>query len=117
MKNEKGAKGKDIGLGLVQPGEECDDPKCAWHGKLSVRGRMFRGTVKSAKAHNTVIVEWKYDRLVPKYQRYERRKTRVTAHNPPCMKAREGEAVVIAECRPVSKTKNFIVVSVERGKE
>lgn len=122
MKNEKTEKAskvkeKDIGLGLTQPKEECDDPKCVWHGKLSVRGRVFRGKVKSAKAHNTAIVEWGYDRLVRKYQRYERRKSRVTAHNPPCMKAKEGDPVVIAECRPLSKTKNFVIVNVERGGE
>jgi len=117
MKNSEAAKGKDIGIGLEQPKEECDDPKCAWHGKLSVRGRIFRGKVKSTKSHNTAIVEWGYDRLVRKYQRYERRKSRVTAHNPPCMKAREGESVVIAECRPLSKTKSFVIVNVERGKK
>ena len=120
MKNEKAEKAvkkkeRDIGLGLSQPKEECDDSKCAWHGKLSVRGRVFRGKVKSAKAHSTAIVEWGYHRLSPKYQRYERRKSRVTAHNPPCMKAKEGDQVIIAECRSISKTKNFVIVNVERG--
>lgn len=119
MKNEKTgkAKEKDIGLGLTQPKEACEDPKCAWHGKLAVRGRVFRGNVKSAKAHNTVIVEWGYHRLIRKYQRYERRKSYVTVHNPPCMKANEGDSVVIAECRPLSKTKNFVIVNVERGRK
>ena len=114
MKNEKI---KDIGLGIKGPEESCTDSKCAWHGKLSVRGRIFRGKVKSAKSSKTVIVEWGYNRFVPKYQRYERRKSSVTAHNPPCMKAKEGDSVVIAESRPISKTKNFIVVNVERGEQ
>jgi small subunit ribosomal protein S17 len=108
---------KDIGLGLSQPKEECDDSKCAWHGKLAVRGRVFGGKVKSAKAHNTAIVEWGYHRFVRKYQRYERRKSRVTAYNPPCMKAKEGDQVTIAECKPLSKTKSFVIVNVERGKK
>ena len=111
------AKEKNIGLGLPEPKEECNDPKCAWHGELPVRGRIFRGKVKSAKAHKTVIVEWGYHRRVTKYQRFERRKSRVTAHNPSCMKAKEGDSVVIAECRPVSKTKKFVVVNVERREE
>jgi small subunit ribosomal protein S17 len=115
-KSEK-EKGKDIGLGLPEPEEECEDPKCAWHGKLSVRGRVFKGRVKSAKTHNTAIVEWGYHRFVRKYQRYERRKSRVTAHNPPCMKAKEGDDVVIAECRLLSKTKSFVIVNVERGRK
>lgn len=119
MKNGKGDKGKgrDIGLGLSEPKESCQDPNCAWHGKLPVRGRVLKGRVKSAKAHSTAIVEWGYHKIVPKYQRYERRKSRATAHNPPCMKAKEGDSVVIAECRPMSKTKHFVIVNVERGKE
>ncbi len=121
MKTAKGSKSaekegrgkKDIGLGVEGPKESCDDPKCAWHGKLPVRGRVFRGKVKSAKAHNTVVVEWNYHRFIQKYERYERRKSRVVAHNPPCMKAKEGDEVMIAECRPLSKTKSFVVVKVE----
>jgi hypothetical protein len=35
----------------------------------------------------------------------------VTAHNPDCIKAKEGDVVVIGECRPLSKTKNFIILA------
>ena len=110
VKKEKSEKKKDLGLGLEQPKEKCNDLKCAWHGRVSVRGRVLRGKVKSAKAHGTVIVEWGYHRYVPKYQRYEKSKSSVTAHNPPCIRAKEGDSVVIAECRPLSKTKCFVVV-------
>ncbi len=102
---------EDIGVGVKPPEKECDDANCPWHGKIPVRGRVFQGSVRSAKSHSTVIVEWKYHRFVPKYERYERSKSRVPAHNPPCMHAREGDLVVIAECRPISKTKHFIVVA------
>lgn len=104
---------RDLGMGLEEPKEACEDPKCAWHGRVSIRGRVFRGKVKSAKAHNTVIVEWGYHRFIPKYQRHEKCKSRVTAHNPPCIRTKEGDSVVIGECRPLSKTKNFVVVGVE----
>jgi small subunit ribosomal protein S17 len=107
---------KSIGVPVDPPGAECRDLRCAWHGKLSVRGRTFQGTVSSSKARETVVVEWGYTHLVPKYERYERRKSRVVAHNPECMKAREGDTVIIAECRPLSKTKNFVVVSVPQRK-
>jgi small subunit ribosomal protein S17 len=109
------AKAKDIGLGLAEPKEECQDPKCAWHGKLPVRGRVFEGRVRSAKTKNTVIIEWGYNRFVKKYERFEKRKSRLVAYNPPCMKAKEGDYVIAAECRPLSKTKSFVVVNVERG--
>jgi small subunit ribosomal protein S17 len=60
--------------------------------------------------HNTVIVEWGFHRYIKKYERYERRKSRVAAHNPPCINAKEGDKVVIAECRPLSKTTHFVIV-------
>lgn len=109
-------KERDIGLGLPQPKDSCSDIKCAWHGKLPVRGRIFEGKVKSTKAKNTAIIEWGYHRFVKKYQRFERRRSGIVAHNPPCMKAREGDFVTVAECRPLSKTKNFVIVNVQRAK-
>ena len=101
---------KNIGVNVKPPEKECDDARCAWHGRLAIRGRIFRGVVKSVKTHNTAVVEWGYDRYVPKYERYERRKSRVTAHNPDCIHARENDVVVVAECRPLSKTKSFVVI-------
>jgi small subunit ribosomal protein S17 len=102
---------KSIGVGLKAPAEECGSQSCAWHGTVSVRGRIFRGVVRHSKSKNTAMVEWGYHKLIPKYERYERRKTRVTAHNPDCIKAKEGDVVIIGECRPISKTKHFIILS------
>ncbi len=113
---EKECMRKSIGIPVKPPERECDDRKCAWHGNLSVRGRTFQGVVRSSKARRTVIVEWGYTKLVPKYERYERRRSRVVAYNPPCQKARDGDEVVIAECRPLSKTKSFVVVAVPKRK-
>jgi len=114
MPSRKKAKAKDIGIPISPPEKECKDKRCAWHGSLPVRGRVFRGVVTSAKSHNTVIVEWGYHRFIRKYERYQRQKSRVTAHNPPCIKAREEDAVVIAECRPIAKTKHFVVVGFQK---
>ena len=108
---------KSIGINVSPPEKMCEDEKCAWHGRLGVRGKVFKGSVRSAKSHSTVVVEWGYHRYVSKYERHERRKSRVTAHNPPCIRAREGDNVVIAECRPLSKTKSFVVVSKVMEKE
>jgi small subunit ribosomal protein S17 len=114
MPSKKVEKKKSIGIPISQPEKECKDTMCAWHGSLPVRGRVFKGTVRSAKSHNTVIVEWDYHRFIRKYERYQRQKSRVTAHNPPCIRAREGDAIVVAECRPVSKTKHFVVVGFQK---
>ncbi len=108
----------DIGIDAKPPKESCNDELCPWHGHLKIRGRVFEGLVVSDKNPKTVTVEWNYNLYVPKYERYERRKTRVYAHNPPCINAKQGDKVKIAECRPLSKTKHFVVVEIlERGEK
>ena len=74
------------------------------------RGRTFTGIVVSAKSHKTVTVEWGRRRVIPKYERYEKRRTKIRVHNPESINAEEGDVVVIKECRPISKTKHFIIV-------
>jgi len=70
------------------------------------------GTVTSDKMMDTVTVEWNRRRHVAKYQRYEKRQTKVKAHNPKDINARTGDRVRIMETRPISKTKNFIVTKI-----
>ncbi|MBU0953210.1 MAG: 30S ribosomal protein S17 [Nanoarchaeota archaeon] len=101
---------KSIGIPVKAPEKVCEDVKCPWHGKLSVRGRVFSGKVTAAKSKNTAIVEWSYTKLIPKYRRSERRSSHVTAYVPPCIPVSEGTLVTIAECRRLSKTKAFVVV-------
>ena len=101
---------RGIGLNVSPPQNTCANIKCPWHGHLKVRGRVFKGTVKAAKAPNTAIVEWNYYHYIHKYERYERRKTGIVAYNPDCILAKSGDSVVVAECRPLSKTKRFVVV-------
>ena len=100
----------NIGIEAKEPEKACNNGKCPWHGHLKVRGRVFKGVVASAKAANTAIIEWNYYKFIRKYERYESRKTSVAAHNPACIGAKPGNEVLIAECRPLSKTKRFVVV-------
>jgi len=58
----------------------------------------------------TVVIRRDYQFYVPKFKRYERRRSHINAHNPQCLNAKEGEHVKIAECRPLSKTVSFVVV-------
>ncbi len=88
----------------------CKDSKCPLHGELKTRGRTFKGRVVSTKMARTATVEWERLHYVPKFERYETRRTRVKAHNPECIDAEEGELVVIQECRPLSKTKSFAII-------
>lgn len=107
---------KNTGIKVAKPAGKCDDDNCPFHGSLKCRGRIFTGTVTSVKMQKTTIVEWWHRQFLRKYERYEKRKSRVKAHNPACINANEGDIVRIMECRPLSKTKNFVVVEV-LGKE
>jgi len=109
---------RDIGLDVTPPKGVCEDKKCPFHGNLKVRGKIIEGKVVSAKAQKTVVIERNYLHYVPKYERYERRHSRISAYNPECIDAKEGDIVKIAECRPLSKTKAFVVIEiVKRGEE
>ena len=111
-------KERDIGIDVKKPEKTCNDPKCPFHGHLKIRGKILEGIVVSAKAPKTVIVERHYYHFIPKYERYERRRSKIAAYNPECISAKEGDKVRIAECRPLSKTKHFVVIEImERAKE
>ena len=103
------AKKKNIGIEAKMPKENCESVKCPWHGNAKIRGRIFIGKVMSSKGANTAIVQWDYYTFVPKYERYERRKTRIAAHNPKCIAAKTGDFVRLGECRPLSKSKSFVI--------
>ena len=49
----------------------------------------------------------KYD---SKYERYARSSSKINAHNPASVGASEGDLVTLMECRPLSKTKSFVVI-------
>jgi small subunit ribosomal protein S17 len=92
--------------------KKCTDKNCPVHGTLSTRGRTFDGVVVSDKMHSTVVVRRDYVQYVPKFERYKKASSQVPAHNPECIGAKVGDRVRISECRPLSKTKNFVVVEV-----
>jgi len=95
---------------LKRPSRTCDDPNCPFHGKLRIRGRMLEGVVISDKMERSATIRIDSIRYIPKYERYERRHSKITVHNPPCIDAKLGDKVKIAECRPLSKTKAFVIV-------
>lgn len=96
--------------------EKCNDRSCPNHGSLSLRGRIFTGIVVAEKMQKTVVVEWEWKKYVTKFERYEKKTTTLKAHNPGCIDAKKGDIVKIAECRPLSKTKHFVIIE-KLGKE
>jgi len=90
--------------------ENREKNKYAHVSNYKLRGREFIGEVKKTAAQKTATVEWSRLFYIPKYERYEKRKTRLQVHNPPEINAQVGDKVRIVETRPISKTKNFIIV-------
>ena len=82
-----------------------------------IRGNIYYGKVVSAKANKTVTVERELVQYLPKYERYKKIRSRVKAHNPISISAKEGDWVKIGETRRISKTKSFIVMEVLSGKK
>eukprot|EP00727_Mastigamoeba_balamuthi_P007667 m51a1_g3520 putative 40S ribosomal protein S17 (169) ;mRNA; f:915307-915959 len=108
---------KNIGLGFETPREAITgtfvDNKCPFTSRVAIRGRLMNGVVHSTKMKRTVVVRRDYLHFVPKYNRYEKRHTNISAHCSPAFHVVEGDRVVIGQCRPLSKTVRFNVVKVE----
>jgi len=93
-----------------RPKKTCNDINCPFHGTLSLRGHALEGIVVSNKMEKTIIVRRDYLNYVPKFKRYERRRSHVPAHSPPCLNIKAGDRVRLAECRSISKTVSFVVI-------
>ncbi|KAI5442175.1 30S ribosomal protein S11 [Lathyrus oleraceus] len=86
---------KSVGLGFKTPKEAIE-----------------AGTCHSAKMNRTIIVRRNYLHFIKKYQRYEKRHSNIPAHVSPAFRVKEGDHVIIGQCRPLSKTVRFNVLKV-----
>ena len=109
---------RNIGIPGVNPPnvKECDDKNCPFHansGAPKIRGKILNGIIVSKKSKNTVIIRQDYVHFIKKFQRYERRNSRLAAHLPECLRyeIEVGDHVKLGECRKISKTKAFIVLT------
>ena len=64
------------------------------------------GLVASSKMDKTVVVEVTRRVMHPVYQKYIKRRKRYKAHDA-ANDCREGDRVLIEECRPISKQKTW----------
>ncbi|KYC51706.1 MAG: 30S ribosomal protein S17P [Candidatus Methanofastidiosum methylothiophilum] len=101
-----------IGIDVKEPKKSCNNEKCPFHGTLPVRGKLMEGKIVSDKMNKTVVVKKEFMTKLDKFERFEKRSTRISAHIPDCINAKAGDNVKIMECRPLSKTKKFVVVEV-----
>jgi small subunit ribosomal protein S17 len=98
----------------------CADKLCPIHGcnKLKMRGRTFEGEVIK-KLHGRVTIQFERMLRVPKYERYEKRRTKIHARLPACMEDSVvvGDLIQVAETRPISKTINAVVSKIIKKRE
>jgi len=92
---------------------ECHDKFCPTHGvePLKLRGRVFEGEViKKLKGRLTISFERTL--YVPKFERYEKRRTKLHARLPDCLdnEIKVGDYIQIGETRPISKMIHFVVI-------
>ena len=107
---------RNIGIPLkesVKNPTENDDNN-PFNGSLSVRGKIFEGIVIKAKAKGTVTIQKESPIYFTKFRRYGRSKNRIHAHVPSNLDVKEGDHVIAAECRPISKSVSFVVVEVKK---
>ena len=107
---------KNVGIpGITPPSKTCDDENCPFHGSLRVRGTILEGRIIKYKAPRTAVFEREYLYYDQKYKRYERRRSRIHVHVPPCLDIKEGDEVVIGETRPIAKSVAFVVLGKKGG--
>jgi len=95
-----------------QPSPAAPQPAAAADGLV----RAIPGTVASDRMDKTVTVLVERRVLHPLYKKYIRRSTKLQVHdeNNEC---RSGDTVLVRECRPLSKTKNWRLVKILRRAE
>lgn len=90
-----------ISLALASTGKYVDK-KCPFTGNVSIRGRILSGVVKTTKMKRTIVIRRDYLHYIAKYNRFEKRHSTLPAHCSPAFLVREGQKVVVGQCRCVS---------------
>ena len=73
--------------------------------------RTLQGTVTSQKMNKTITVVVDRRKKHPKYGKYLSLSTKYHVHDEKEV-SKEGDIVLIQECKPLSKTKNWMLVEV-----
>lgn len=75
--------------------------------------RKIQGSVVGNKADKTIIVQVESYKKHPKYKKRVQSRSKYYAHDEE-NKANVGDIVTIEECRPISKTKKFKLISIDQ---
>ena len=105
---------RNIGLPVKESKKKIEENEKnnPFNGTLSIRGKIFEGTVINAKANGTIVIQKETPIYFKKFKRFGRSKNKIHAHVPSNINVEEGDYVIAAECRPISKSVSFVVVEV-----
>ena len=105
---------RNIGLPVKEPKSKPleNEKNNPFNGSLTIRGKLFEGIVINAKAKRTVVIQKELPIYFKKFKRYGRSKNKIHAHVPSNISVQEGDHVIAAECKPISKSLSFVVVEV-----
>ena len=78
-------------------------------GEASKSGRTVSGRVVSDKMDKTITVLVERRVMHPLYKKFIRRSKKYAAHDDANL-CKEGDVVAIEECRPISKSKSWVVI-------
>ncbi len=104
---------QNIGLEVKVPTKECNDVHCPFHGRLSIRGKLFDGKVTGDKAKQTITLQKEAPVYFSKYKRYARSTNTIHAHFHEWIEVSLVNRVIAAECRPIAKSVSYVVVEVK----
>lgn len=76
-----------------------------------IKAKTVTGSVISVSRDKSITVQIDRKMMHPKYKKYIKRTTKLHAHDED-NKCQVGDTVVIQECRPISKTKSWMLVEV-----
>lgn len=99
-------------FGAKAPAKECTDRKCPFHGDITLKKELMQGKVIKKDINHSATIELHKLHYLPKYERSEIRRVRMRVHNPACIDAPIGAKVTVARTRPLSKTKNHIIIQI-----
>ena len=105
---------RNIGLPVNEPKEKPlkNEKNNPFNGSITIRGKLFEGTVINAKAKKTAVIQKESLIYFEKFKRFGRSKNKIHAHIPSNLNVRIGDRVTAAECRPISKSVSFVIVEV-----
>ena len=105
---------RNIGLPVKESKKKIEENEKnnPFNGTLSIRGKLFEGIVINAKANATVEIQKESPIYFKKFKRFGRSKNKIHAHVPSNINVEEGDYVIAAECKPISKSVSFVVVEV-----